>query len=137
MAFWGQIKTGQKIDADELDWLSYLAESSKSYCTLLVLIIFIHFTQSRTLLWVKWTKILKTDSVYCDISISCIFFKFPHQIRIKKVVKCWKNFSWYSATLGKHHVLFDSWNLINKNQKRNPQPIWDLFLIICFVGWCF
>ena len=47
MAFWGQIKTGQKIDADELDWLSYLAESSKSYCTLLVLIIFIHFTQSK------------------------------------------------------------------------------------------
>ena len=95
----------KKFDADELDWLFYLAESSKSYCTMLVLRIFIHFTQSWTLLWVKWTKILKTDSVYCDISISCIFLQFPHQIRIKKVVKCWKNFSWYSATLGKHLVL--------------------------------
>ena len=32
-------------------------------------------------------------------SISCIFLESPHQVDMKSIVKCWKEFLWYFATL--------------------------------------
>ena len=32
-------------------------------------------------------------------SISCIFLESPHQVDMKNVVKCWKDFLWYFDTL--------------------------------------
>ena len=32
-------------------------------------------------------------------SISCIFLESPHQVDMKSIVKCWKDFLWYFATL--------------------------------------
>ena len=34
-----------------------------------------------------------------EISISCIFLEFPHQVDMKTVVKCWKDFLRYSTTI--------------------------------------
>ena len=32
-------------------------------------------------------------------SISCIFLESPYQVNMKSIVKCWKDFLWYFATL--------------------------------------
>ena len=38
-------------------------------------------------------------------SISCIFLESPHQVDIKSIVKCWKDFLWYFTTLKTYRVL--------------------------------
>ena len=37
-------------------------------------------------------------------SISCIFLESPHQLDMKSIVKYWKDFLWYFATLKTYHV---------------------------------
>ena len=37
-------------------------------------------------------------------SISFIFLESPHQVDMKNVVKCWKDFLWYSTTLETHRL---------------------------------
>ena len=39
------------------------------------------------------------------ISISCIFLQFPHQVDVKNVVKCWKDFLSYFTTLETYRVI--------------------------------
>ena len=36
---------------------------------------------------------------HCENSISCIFLESPHQVDMKSIVKCWKDFLWYFSTL--------------------------------------
>ena len=38
-------------------------------------------------------------------SISCIFLESPHQVDMKSIVKCWKDFLWYFATLKTYREL--------------------------------
>ena len=48
--------------------------------------------------------------------ISCIFLESPHQVDMKNVVKCWKDFLWYFATLKTYcgpRLYFTNTNLIN------------------------
>ena len=35
---------------------------------------------------------------HSENSISCIFLKSAHQVDIKRIVKCWKDFLWYFCT---------------------------------------
>ena len=50
--------------------------------------------------WLNWLCYFAGSSKsHRENSISCIFLESPHQVDMKSIVKCWKEFLWYFATL--------------------------------------
>ena len=70
--FEGRPRQGKNVLPDGLNWLCYLAGSSKSHR---------------------------------GNSISFILLESPHQVDMKSIVKRWKDFLWYFATLKKYRVV--------------------------------
>ena len=99
--FEGRPRQGKNVLPDGLNWLCYLAGSSKSHR---------------------------------ENSISCIFLESPHQVDMKNVVKCYKQFFCYFNTLKTHcdmyftttHVKFMEQNYFNWTQ------VYEFLFIFCF-----
>ena len=54
----------------------------------------------------RWAGSYLADSLksQCEISFHLHILPSPHQVDMKNVVKCWKDFLWYSTTLETHRL---------------------------------
>ena len=75
-----------------------------------------------------------TSKNHHEILISCLFSQFPHQVNMKNVFKCWKDFLWYIF----HHTRSIKKFMIKLFWSRMLQWV-QMMITVCHIGsiWAF